>query len=184
MVLDVVVSFRSIPRFLALLRSQMPTGPHHWAPHFTSVINWRFRTGLGLLQQVGVCAEPWIAIIDYSIDIGTKKVLVVLRVALNVFDERRGALQLGDCECIGLSIAETVNGERVTENLTRIFDQAGPPAAVVKDLDATLNKGVRLWMQARTLTIPVIEDISGLQLKSEYRLWAFSCMLSTWFSIR
>jgi hypothetical protein len=81
-----------------------------WIPHFTSVINWTLRVGLGLLNQVKAISEPWIAIIDHSIDIGTKKVLAAPRIPLNIFSQRKGAVQPEDCECVGLHVSEVVNG--------------------------------------------------------------------------
>ena len=64
-----IVSFRSVPRILEvfepLLRIKMP------APHFTSVINWTLRAGIAIFKQVSLISEPWVAIIDCSIDIAT-----------------------------------------------------------------------------------------------------------------
>jgi len=77
--INAVVSYRSIPRILELFKLTVPF-ESNWTPNFTSVINWTLRLGLGLLKQVKTISEPWVAIIDHSIDIGTKKVLVVLRV--------------------------------------------------------------------------------------------------------
>jgi hypothetical protein len=53
-------------------------------------------------------SQPWLAIIDHSIDIGTKKVLVVLRVPMDILSKKGKAIQLKDCECIGLKISEIV----------------------------------------------------------------------------
>ena len=55
LVVQAVVSYRSVPRILGL---------------FGSAINWTLRLGLGLLNQVGAIDAPWLAIIDHSIDIG------------------------------------------------------------------------------------------------------------------
>ena len=52
-------------------------------PHFTSLINWVLRFGLGLLKQVQPISEPWIAIIDHSIDIGSKWCYVLKHACLN-----------------------------------------------------------------------------------------------------
>ena len=169
LVLQAVVSFRSVPRILDLLRTQaLRIG---WVPHFTSVINWTLRVGLGLLKQVAPIDAPWVAIIDHSIDIGTKKALVVLRVPLAALSQRGAAIQLGDCECIGLKIAETVNGETVALHLQEIFERSGTPAAITKDCDYTLQKGVRLWMDKAQATVPVIEDIGHVMagaLKAQF----------------
>ena len=93
LVLEAVVSYRSVPRILELFNLKTPL-ELPWIPHFTSVINWSLRVGLGLLRQVCPTCEPWIAIIDYSIDIGTKKALVVLRVKMQTLLQRGGAIRL------------------------------------------------------------------------------------------
>lgn len=170
LVIQGVVSYRSVPRVLTLFNAATGQATA-WVPHFTSVINWILRLGLGLLKQVTPIAQPWLAIIDHSIDIGTKKALVVLRVPVDVLSRKNGAIQLQDCECIGLHISETVNGDSVALELGEIFQQAGTPAAIIKDCDRTLNKGVNLWREKQDGDIPVIEDVSHVMasaLKKQY----------------
>lgn len=158
LVLEAVVSYRSVPRILELFNLKTPL-ELPWIPHFTSVINWSLRVGLGLLRQVYPTCEPWIAIIDYSIDIGTKKALVVLRVKTQTLLQRGGAIQLQDCECIGVKVCETVNHETVCKDLEEIFAISGAPSAIVKDCDYTLAKGVRHWSAKQEKSVPVIDDI-------------------------
>ena len=158
LVIQAVVSYRSIPRILNLLNTETALGLG-WIPHFTSVINWTLRLGLGLLTQVKPVSTPWLAIIDHSIDIGTKKALVVLRVSVAALSQRGTAIQLQDCECIGLKVCEHVNGESIAQDLEAIFNQTGKPAAIIKDGDYTLQKGVRLWSEKQETEIPVITDI-------------------------
>jgi hypothetical protein len=158
LVVRAVVSYRSVPRILDLIGGAMALGLG-WVPHFTSVINWTLRLGLGLLAQVKAIDSPWLAIIDHSIDIGTKKALVVLRVRLDALSKRGAAIRLEDCECIGLKISERVNGESVAADLEEIFTRAGTPKGIVKDCDATLRKGVRLWSGRQAEPVHVIDDI-------------------------
>jgi len=170
LVIQAVVSYRSVPRILDLFNSHSPLAVG-WNPHFTSVINWTLRLGLGLLQQVEPIEQPWLAIIDHSIDIGTKKALVVLRVTLKALSQRGAAIQLKDCECIGLKISETVNGKTIARELDTIFAQSGRPKAIIKDCDATLNKGTRLYSEKQKTAIPVIEDIGHVMasaLKAQF----------------
>ena len=86
-----------MPRILDLLR-ELEQVSLRWVPHFTSVINWTVRFGLARLSQVGQMSQPWLAIIDHSIDIGVKKALVVLRVPIDALVRRESAIQLEDCE--------------------------------------------------------------------------------------
>lgn len=137
--IQAVVSYRSVPRILDLFDTKMPQ-TLGWKPHFTSVINWTLRLGLGLLKQVRPINTPWVAILDHSIDIGTKKALVVLRVSMEALSQKGSAIQLKDCECIGVKVSETVNGKTLSLELEAIFNQAGSPAAIIKDCDYTLQK--------------------------------------------
>ena len=165
-----VVSYRSVPRILELFKCRT-SFVIDWVPNFTSIINWTLRLGLGMLKQVKPLAEPWIAIIDHSIDIGTKKAMVVLRVTVKALQERGSAICLSDCECIGLTVSDKVNGETIHTELDEILNRAGDPVAVVKDSDRTLAKGVRLSVKNKEKVIPSIDDIGhvmGNALKSEY----------------
>jgi hypothetical protein len=156
--LNAVVSYRSIPRILELFKSET-SHPVNWVPHFTSVINWSLRLGLGLLTQVQAITKPWVAIIDHSIDIGTKKALVVLRVEVDALSKRGSAIRLEDCECIGLTVSDKVTGDTICLELEEIFHRAGKPVAIIKDRDVTLQKGVRLWSNQQEQPIPTIDDI-------------------------
>jgi hypothetical protein len=137
-----------------------------WIPHFTSTIHWIGRVGVGMLKEIGKLSKPWIAIIDHSINIGTKKLFVVLRIEMDILYKRDKALSLEDCECIGLKICEIVNGESVKSDLEEVFQISGNPSAIIKDTDYTLNKGVTLYNETQKEPILLIEDISHVIAKS------------------
>ncbi len=82
--------------------------------------------------------------IEQGINIGVKKALVVLRVPLEALRHQGSAIQLEDCECIGLRVTEHTDGESVLTALTEIFSVAGDPVAIVKDGGSDLGKGVAL----------------------------------------
>jgi hypothetical protein len=168
--LNAKVTFRSIPRIFEQFNLGTPL-TISWVPHFTSVINWVNRLGLGLLNQVKTIDDKWLAIIDHSIGIGTKKTLVVLRVRLDTLFKRGGAIRLEDCECIGLAVAEKVNGETTADDLNKIFESAGKPIAIIKDCDATLNKAYRLVAEKQEEPMYAIDDIGHViasGLKADY----------------
>lgn len=174
LVLQAVVSFRSTPRLLDTINAVR--GPlHPWVPHFTSVINWTLRIGLGLLNAVGPIAAPWIAMMDATINVGTKKALVVLRVRLDALALKGSAIQLADCECVGLRVLEQTNGETIADSLASIFKQTGNPVAILKDQGADLSRGVVLWKEtwkeAEGAAIEVIDDVGHALangLKAQY----------------
>jgi len=161
------VSFRSVPRILSLFFAATD-----WIPHFTSIIHWTLRIGLSLLNQVAPIDEAWVAILDHSIDIGIKKVLVVLRVTLGALEARGSALRLEDCQCIGIQISEKTDGETVAAGLKEIFAKSGAPAAIIKDGGRDLARGVDLWReQEKQKAVKVIEDVGHVianALKAQY----------------
>lgn len=164
------VSYRSVPKILNFFNNHFSLGLP-FIPHFTSIINWSSRLGLGLLKMVKPIVESWVAIIDHSINFGTMKALIVLRVPTDVLALKGKAIQLSDCECIGIKISDIVNGESIALDLEEIFKNAGSPIAIIKDCDSTLKKGCRLFLENTKQDIQMIEDIghvTGNALKSQF----------------
>ena len=153
-----IISFRSVPRILKVFQPLLPDPIK--IPHFTSVIHWTLRAGVALYNQVAPLPEPWVALIDCSIDIGTRKALVILRVPLRTLHKKASALGLQECECVGLEISPNWNGKSVSEALERIFTRAGVPAAILKDGGADLKKGVELYSQSHPETpLQILDDV-------------------------
>lgn len=118
----------------------------HKIPHWSSVANWVYLAGLGLLKNLEKWPDkPWIAIIDSSISYSKKKVLVILRVSLDFYIKNAGAITLSDVECVGLEIGEVWNYITVKNALEKIFSVVGNPALILKDGGYDLAKGVRFW---------------------------------------
>lgn len=166
-----IVSFRAVPRILSVL-NQLGIIQISRVPHFTSIINWTVRAGIGLLQNVEDVCYPWLALIDCSIDIGTRKALVVLRIPLNVLHQKQGGIGLEDCECIGIKISNEWNGETVKAALKEIFADLMPPAGIIKDNGTDLKKGAALLIEEIDKNqVVVIEDIghaAANALKDEF----------------
>lgn len=137
-----VVSFRSVPKILRL--SGKSFSLPFKVPHFSTVIDWCLRVGLAAKESVCQQSEPWIALVDLSIDVGLQKMLVILRVPLKALEKRNGALTLEDCQCCGCFIRETWRGEHVADALEATFDVVGIPIAVLKDQGSELGKAFKI----------------------------------------
>jgi hypothetical protein len=173
-VVTAIVSFRSVPRIIELFRPYLRAPIR--IPHFTSVINWTLRAGVAVFQRVAPILAPWIAIIDCSIDIGTRKALVVLRVPLHALQNKQGAaIGLEDCECLGLEVSSKWDGQLVSEALTRIFEKAGIPKVILKDGGADLKKGVELFgARQPQQKISIIDDVGHSAANALKALYATS----------
>lgn len=139
--MNCTLSFRALSKVLRALLL-VGAGLIAWVPHFTTGIEWALRLGLHCLQQAQRhLDEPWVGIADFTIQIGSKKALIVLRVPVSAF--RLGkALTLQQVEVIGLSLSETWNGERVTTYLGSLFKRCGWPSHVVSDCGSDMKKGI------------------------------------------
>jgi len=140
-VFNCVLSFRASSK---VLRAFLLVGTSliSWVPHFTTSIGWALRLGLHCLQQAQhPLDEPWVCVADFTMQIGCKKALIVLRVPVSALRMGR-ALTLKQVEVIGLRLGETWNGERVNTVLLALFKRCGWPSHVVSDCGSDIKKGI------------------------------------------
>lgn len=135
------LSFRASSKVLSSLRL-VGAGLISWVPHFTTGIGWALRLGLHCLQQAQRSLdEKWVCIADFTIQMGCKKALIVLRVPVMTVSTGK-ALTLKQVEVIGLSLGETWNGERVKTEMVALFQRCGWPSQVVSDCGSDIKKGI------------------------------------------
>ena len=153
------LSFRASSK---VLRSFLLVGAGliSWVPHFTTGIGWALRLGLHCLQQAQRhLDEPWVCIADFTMQIGCKKALIVLRVPVSALSQGQ-ALTLKQVEVIGLRLGETWNGERVNTVLLSLFERCGWPSHVVSDCGSDIKKGIVETLLAAPNRASWISDVS------------------------
>jgi hypothetical protein len=140
-VLHCTLSFRASSKVLRAFLL-VGAGLISWVPHFTTSIGWALRLGLHCLQQAQRPLDAqWVCVADFTIQIGCKKALIVLRVPSSALSMGK-ALTLKQVEVIGLSLGETWNGERVNTVLRALFERCGWPSHVVSDCGSDIKKGI------------------------------------------
>jgi hypothetical protein len=153
------LSFRASSK---VLRSFLLVGAGliSWVPHFTTGIGWALRVGLYCLQKAQYPLDAqWVCIADFTIQIGSKKALIVLRVPLSILSQGK-ALTLKQVEVIGLSLGEPWNGERVKTSLLSLFEGCGWPSHVVSDCGSDIKKGIADTLLKAPKTASWISDIT------------------------
>ena len=139
--LNCTLSFRASRKVLRTFLL-VGAGLISWVPHCTTGIGWALRLGLHCLQQAQRSLdEKWVCIADFTIQIGCKKALIVLRVPVGALSTGK-ALTLKQVEVIGLSLGETWNGERVKTVMVALFQRCGWPSHVVSDCGSDMKKGI------------------------------------------
>ena len=163
LVINCSVSFRSVPNILTLINDLFKKLGLHFQfkiPHFTTVINWTLRMGKHLLKSALVpCQKPWICIIDHTIQIGTKKAFVVLKI-LQENIQNHGALTLKNVEVLYLQVQEKSNGAIIETILENVFKVVGYTIQIVMDGGSDLNKGVNLIASKMALPFLITYDLT------------------------
>ena len=185
LVMNCLVSFRSVPKILSIFNSflsQLGVSTQIKLSHFTTVIGWTLRVGHYLLKSAfQPCFESWICVIDHTIQVGTKKAFVVLKIPISRL-KKQGALTLKDVEVLYLKVQEKSNGILVHDILEKIFKTVGKPLQIVMDNGSDLKKGVSLLngnMQSPIMvTYDLTHFIASLLKKKYQNCYIFNDFLS------
>jgi len=176
--LDARISFRAIPRVLAVLKNYLG-GIKISSPQ--TVINWVTRLSMARIKN---CSGPvgsqisgnrfsngLIFMLDISIGLGAGKILAVLALDARHHAYNQNAPALCDVNCIAVSVESSWTGEKIAAFLQKVIAVTGKPAAYLKDGGTDLGKAVRL-LGERGLAGLSIDDISHAAaniLKREYK---------------
>ncbi len=120
------------------------------SPCHVVIQNWIMRFGFHkLLKSVEMRAD-WIYLLDYAIDFGVKKCLVVLGVTLEKFRQNKCELRHQDMEVLAIAIHESATAASVRETLEAVSVTTGTPAQIVSDNGSNIKRGVEDFLEEKT----------------------------------
>jgi len=176
--LDARISFRAIPRVLAVLKDYLGGIK---IPSPQTIINWVTRLSMARIKNYSGPAGSQISgnrfsnglifMLDISIGLGAGKILAVLALDAGHHACHQNAPALCDVNCIAVSVSASWTGEKIAAFLQKVIAVTGRPAAYLKDGGTDLGKAVRL-LGERGLAGLCIDDISHAVaniLKHEYK---------------
>lgn len=166
------VSYRSVPKILAALCTCLNL--IMIIPDRTSIMNWVKQVSLYKLENIKKIAEPFLIIIDITIKKGCSKLLTVLRVPLNIYDQRLGGISISEVEVVAIFASKKWDKYIVCEKLCEVFKKIGNPLQLILDGGGDLNAGVNLLKQKypEFKGIYIVRDITHLfanLLKNKYK---------------
>jgi hypothetical protein len=119
-------------------------------PSFTGIRKWLGRIGMYEFKRENKYRNDWI-FIDFTVELGKQKALVVLGVSQKYFQEevvaRHRSLSHKDVEVLGLEIMDSTTGELIEQQLDKISKKVGIPIQIVADNGSDLAKGIKLYQQ-------------------------------------
>lgn len=129
------ISFRAVPRVLHVIGGYLGLPK---PPCTQTIINWVMRLSIARIQNARSNIDYQIAdrfsnghicLIDTSIGLGVGKILTVLFLDARHHVRGEGAPTLQNVTCVGVSVADTWNGETIAVFLQKIIDAVGMPVA-------------------------------------------------------
>ncbi|WP_245912515.1 hypothetical protein [Brunnivagina elsteri] len=154
---------------------------------FTCIRKWLGRIGLYEMNREKEYRDDWIFIVDFTLELGKQKVLVVLGISQQQleseiipdrrglhhrhFDTRHSPCRVAhkDVELLGLEIMDTTKGEIIKQKLDEITSRVGKPIQIVADHGSDLACGIKLYQQEHEDLIYThdVTHAMGLLLKHE-----------------
>jgi len=138
--------FRCVSRIFEIVHNALSL-PSFPTPVFSTIRDWLLK--LGLFNLTKPC-EPgrWVWIIDFSIQMGAMRCLLILGVRMEVLEARGDfTLSHSDVEPIILKTLESCPGEVVKEALDEARSRTGEVIAIVSDQGGELRRGIRLFQE-------------------------------------
>ena len=160
---------RAIPKAFELFDSLSNPGPS-----FTCIRKWLARIGVYELTKEKQYRDDWIFIVDFTLELGKQKALVVLGVSQEYLNEQvlpqKGVLSHQDMEVLALEIMNSTKGEIILNKLEKISKQVGVPVQIVADHGSDLARGIKLYQQNHPQIIYTHDVTHGMALILKSRL--------------
>ncbi len=143
LVLFGLTSLRGSCRVAAVISSWFKGG----FPCHVAVQNWVMRFGLYRLTRPLERRSDWIYILDYTIEFGARKCLVLLGITLESFRNCGCRPSHHDMEVLSVEIHRKACAEAVLKALENAVHRTGVPAQIVSDHGSDIKKGVELFIE-------------------------------------
>ncbi len=117
---------------------------------------WLLRLGYYKLTRPKVQADDWVWIVDYTIQYGPEKCLVILGLRLCDLPAER-SLGHAEVEPIALVPVQQSNGKLVYQQLDQAIARTGVPREIISDHGTDLKTGIQTFCQAHPETSPIYD---------------------------
>lgn len=178
LILNAAASLRGASAALEVLALDLPFDGQSPTPACNRW--WLVRVGLFELTRAKEKADDWVWVMDHTIQVGTKKCLLIVGFRLGRWAQKRGSLSHQDLQVIEMEPVEQSNGQVVFEQLQRAESKTGIPRAIVSDACSDLKNGLAKYSAERSQTA-VLYDIKHktaavlkAELEADSRWKAFS----------
>ena len=115
-----------------------------------------------------------IFIVDFTLELGKQKALVVLGIPQDNFVEivanNKKGLSHENVEVLAIEIMNSTKGEFIEKALDRVSEKVGIPIQIVADNSSDLSRGIKLYSQKHPNLIYTHDVTHGMALLLKYQL--------------
>lgn len=141
LVLSCAVSQRAASAVLDLLAPYLPELGQAPCPNAGRL--WLLRLGLYELTREKEQAQDWIWLIDQTVQLGSRKALIIVGVRSSVWNQKRRPLVHQDLTLLHLTALEKSTGKAVEAELRQTALSTGAPRGILSDGGGELQKGIK-----------------------------------------
>jgi hypothetical protein len=111
-------------------------------PSHTTIQNWILQYGLSELLRPVEKRNDWIFILDYTIEFGSQKCLVILGINQEELLKTEKPITHQQLRTLSIDISHNSNSKKVHDTLTGLINKTGMPIQIVSDHGSDLKKAV------------------------------------------
>ena len=139
-------------------------------PAFSTIRSWLLRVGYHALTRSLDKSQPWLWLVDHTIQIGSLKLLVILGCPMSQVPFGERALQLSDLQLVALVPMEKSNGDLVEIELENAARRTGVPRQIASDSGSDLKKGIADYceLRPRTTWVPDVAHVGANLLEQAW----------------
>jgi hypothetical protein len=141
LIIEAAISFRAAPKALHIAFSEFVAVKNKPIPSHKTIGRWLTQVGLYKLNRPKAEGKDWAVIIDNSIQLGTKKCLVILGIRLSQLPRGR-ALSFEDMEVLLVELHENLDSQALCNKLEQVQEKLGKIEMVCADDGPDLRGGI------------------------------------------
>jgi len=169
LLLDCGISLRAAEKVFELFNYESKINPS-----FSGIRKWLGRIGIYELTREKEYRDDWIFILDFTLELGKQKALVILGISQQYLVEevigKGRCLSHEDVELLGLEIMSSTKGEIILTKLNKISEEVGVPIQIVADHGSDLARGIKLYQENNPGIIYTHDVTHGMALLLKYQL--------------
>jgi hypothetical protein len=114
---------------------------------YSCIRQWVLRLGYGLLTNEVEQRTDWVYIMDFSIQLGTERCLLILGVTRESLEQNGYELKHHQVTILDIYVQEHFNGEAVYHRIMAAQNRTGTPYQIISDNGSDVRKGITLFCE-------------------------------------